>query len=156
MTETEIPSGYDLLPTGLGYTDSLQPCYRKLAEEQLSFGLVVLDVHTNTMGICHGGVLATMADISAASGVNLARGKRSGSPTINLSIDFISAARRGEWIYSDIDHVTVKRRYGFCSGTIRNHEGIVVRFNGTFYLPDHKGMWKGEPIGDGVLTENKS
>jgi hypothetical protein len=27
----------------------------------------------------------------------------------------------------------------------------VARFNGTFYLPDHDGMWKDGRTGDGVL-----
>lgn len=152
MNNPLIPEGFTLLPPGLGFTDAIGPCYRRLAGEQVSFGLIVTRVHANTMKICHGGVLMTLADITAATGVNVARGKRAGSPTINLSVDFISVARLGEWIQGDVEHVSVKRRFGFCSGTINNSDGIVARFNGTFYLPDHKGMWKGERRGDGVMT----
>ena len=54
---------------------------------------------------------------------------------------------------SDVEQVSLKRRFGFCNGTISNTEGVVARFNGTFYLPDHKGMWKGEERGDGVLAK---
>ena len=32
----------------------------------------------------------------------------------------------------------------------RTSDGVVARFNGTFYLPDHKGMVKPGAIGDGV------
>ena len=153
MSAAAVPSGFELLPTGLGFTDAIGPCYRRIVDERVSFGLVVSAVHANTMGICHGGVLMTLADITAATGVNVARGKKAGSPTINLSVDFILAGRLGEWIQADVEHVSVKRRFGFCSGTIGNPEGLVARFNGTFYLPDHKGMWKGERRGDGVMTQ---
>ena len=145
-----VPDGFGRLPTGLGFTDNLQPCFRRMEGDAVSFGLVVEKQHGNVMGICHGGVLVTLADVTAATGVNVARGVRAGSPTINLSVDFISAARMGQWIQADVHSVTVKRRFGFCSGAITNRDGVVARFNGTFYLPDHKGMVKPEAPGDGV------
>ena len=149
----KVPEGFIKLPTGLGFTDTLQPSYRRIEDDSVSFGLVVAAQHSNSMGVCHGGLLMTLADITAASGVNVARGIKSGSPTINLSLDFISAARLGEWIQADVEQVTVKRRFGFCSGAIYNRSGIVARFNGTFYLPDHDGMRKDGRTGDGVLRD---
>ena len=147
----KVPDGFKPLPEGLGFTDNLKPCYRRLQAEELSFGLLVAQQHSNSMGICHGGALMTLADITAASGVNLARGKKSGSPTVNLALDFISSARQGEWIEANVEQVSLKRRFGFCNGVIHNHRGIVARFNGTFYVPDHEGMWKDGRSGDGVL-----
>ena len=146
-----VPEGFVPMPAGLGFTDTLQPSYRRIEGDSVSFGLVVATQHSNSLGICHGGLLMTLADITAASGVNVARGIRAGSPTINLSMDFISAARLGEWIQADVEQVTVKRRFGFCNGGIYNDSGVVARFNGTFYLPDHDGMWKDGRTGDGVL-----
>jgi uncharacterized protein (TIGR00369 family) len=147
-----IPDGFELLPQGLGFTDALQPSYRRIEGDAVSFGLQVQAQHCNSLGTCHGGALLTLADITAASGVNLARGIRSGSPTVNLSMDFISSARQGEWIQSNIEQVSLKRRFGFCSGAIYNGRGIVARFNGTFYLPDHDGLREDGRSGDGVLA----
>ena len=152
MSESLIPQGFKRLPTGFGYTDTLQPVYRQITDEGISFGLIVTDVHTNAMGICHGGVLMTLADIAAASGVNFLAGKKAGSPTLNLSLDFVSPGRLGEWLQSSIDHVSLKRRFGFCSGAISNEAGLVARYNGTFYLPEHKGMWKGEKTDVEILS----
>ncbi len=146
-----VPTGFEQLPVGLGFTDVLQPVYRQISEDSVRFGLIVEAQHSNLMGICHGGVLMTLADITAASGVNVKRGERAGAPTVNLTLDFISAARRGQWIHADVEHVTVKRRFGFCSGAIYNIDGMVARFNGTFYLPDHQGMWKNGTPDDGVI-----
>lgn len=140
VTIEEVPAGYKLLPDRLGFTDNLQPCYRKLDGETLTFGFVVAKQHGNSMGICHGGALMTLADIAAASWANMARGVVAGAPTINLSMDFISAARQGQWIEARLEGVTLKRLFGFSRGVIVNSRGEVARFNATFYFPDHGGM----------------
>jgi uncharacterized protein (TIGR00369 family) len=138
----EVPAGFELIPTGLGFTDTIGPLYRRIDDDEVSFGLQVQSQHGNSMGICHGGVLMTLADVGAASAINHQRGIIAGSPTINLSFDFITAAKQGEWIEVQVQNVSVKRRFGFCSGLIVGPKGPVVRFNGTFYLPDHDGMWQ--------------
>ena len=146
-----VPPGFEPLPTGLGYTDNLQPIYRKLVADRVLFGLRVAAQHSNSLGICHGGVLMSLADITAASGVNFAVGKMAGNPTVNLAVDFINSARQGEWIEARPEHVTVKRRFGFCNGVISVGERMIARFNGTFYLPDHDGMRKKGATGDTAL-----
>ncbi len=137
-----VPEGFEQLPSGLGFTDNLQPCYRRIRENEVSFGLFVAEQHCNLMGVCHGGVLTTLADVAAAAGLNVARGVVAGSPTLNLSLDFVAAGRLGDWLQADVDQATLKRRFGFSHGTISGPNGLVARFNGTFYLPDHKGVWK--------------
>lgn len=148
-----VPPGFELLPSGLGFTDAIAPCYRKVEGNKAAMGLRVEQLHCNMMGICHGGVLMTLADIAAATGVNLICGRKSGSPTLNLSLDFISAGRLGQWLEAEITHTSVKRLFGFSSGVISNKEGVVARFNGTFYLPEHKGIWKVTERTDGFHTD---
>jgi len=148
--------GFVAIPEGLGFSDCLQPLYRRIEGESVSIGLVVDRQHSNSLGICHGGALSTLADIAAATGVNVASERQGGTPTINLAMDFISSARMGQWIQADIHLVTVKRRFGFSSGAIISTDGVVARFNGTFYLPEHKGMVKAESIGDGAPAWLKS
>ncbi|WP_241505740.1 PaaI family thioesterase [Parahaliea mediterranea] len=138
-----VPEGFEQVPRGMGFTDNLQPFYRRVSAEGVTFGLYVDKQHANMMGICHGGALMTLADIAAASGVNHARGEMGGNPTINLSLDFISAGKQGDWLEARNSEVTVRRRFGFCSGLIVSERGIVARYSGTFYLPDHDGMWQG-------------
>jgi len=150
--DTQKPDGFMQLPTGLGYTDTLQPCYRRITDAGVSFGLVVEAQHCNVMGICHGGVLSTLADIAAATAVNHAAGRNAGSPTINLALDFISAGKRGQWLQADMHEVSIKRLFGFSSGVISGPDGVIARFNGTFYLPVHDGVWKQSPPAESLFT----
>ena len=146
-----VPAGFERLPIGLGFTDNLQPIYRRIAGEDARFGIIVTERHCNSMGMCHGGVLMTLADIAAATGANLAHGVVAGSPTVHMDIDFISPARPGEWIEAVAEQVSAKRRFGFCSGGIYNEAGIVARFAGTIYFPDHDGMRQSGTPGDSAL-----
>ena len=66
-TET-VPEGFKQIPTGLGFSDNLQPMYGRILDSAVSLGLVVSAQHQNSMGVCHGGVLVTLADITAATG----------------------------------------------------------------------------------------
>ncbi len=151
-----IPEGFERMPTGLGFTDKLQPIYRLAHDNDSCFGMVVEAQHSNTMGICHGGVLMTLSDITAAVGANLARGVTAGSPTVHLSIDYISSAKVGQWIEARAEQVAIKRKFGFASGAIHNSEGIVARFSGTFYFPDHQGLWKSGSPDDFVSREEEN
>jgi uncharacterized protein (TIGR00369 family) len=149
--QDKVPDGFVPLPEGLGFTDNLKPCFRRLQDEELRFGLVVQRQHANSMGICHGGALMTLADIAAASWANMARGVIAGAPTINLSMDFIAAAKQGQWIEAQLEGVTLKRLFGFSRGVIVNSKGVVARFNATFYFPDHPGMSQDGIPNQGVL-----
>ena len=75
-----VPEGFVRMPEGLGFTDTLQPSYRRIEGDVVSFGIIVGAHHCNTMGMCHGGALMTLADITAATGANLAHGVISGKP----------------------------------------------------------------------------
>jgi hypothetical protein len=46
MIET-APPGFELVPQGLGYIDTLQPVYRKVEGDRAIFGLVVGTQHTS-------------------------------------------------------------------------------------------------------------
>ena len=145
-----VPAGFDALEGGLGYSDSLLPFYRRIDGDEVSFGLVVREQHANLMGICHGGCLMTLADIAAATSINQRLPKPAGLPTINLGFDFLSPGRFGHWLQTRTHLVEVKRRFGFCAGVIEDGDKPVLRYSGTFYLPDHAGMWKGG-AGDAAL-----
>lgn len=136
MSELTPPPGYRPVPEGLGFSDRLQPYYRRVDEDGLSFGLYVQEQHLNLMGICHGGALMTLADIAAATSINHRRQEPLPMPTINLSFDFQSPGRAGHWLHTRAESVQVRRRFGFCSGFILDGEDVVLRYSGVFYISD--------------------
>lgn len=140
--EFTVPDGFFELPEGLGFTDFLRPVYRRNPgpERGLCLAMRVQPQHGNMIGICHNGVLMTLADIAAAQAVNFARDKVAGSPTISLTFDFVSAAREGDWIEAESERVDLKRVFAFASGVIRCGDKIILRYSGNIYTPDHEGF----------------
>ena len=59
-------------------------------------------------------------------GVNLSIGNKSGSPTINLSLDFVAPTRVDAWSESRAELVTIRKRFGFCSGTIISEDNLIL------------------------------
>jgi len=137
-TSRTPPAGFERMPEGLGFGDRLQPFYRRVTGQDVSFGFFVASQHLNMMGICHGGALMTLADIAAATSIHLRRERPAPSPTINLSFDFQSPGRAGQWLQTRADHVDLKRRFGFCTGVILDGDTVVLRYSGTFYNAERR------------------
>ena len=130
----EIPPNFKQAPNMGGYNDTIQPFYYFKDGKAMRMGLLVQDQHCNPAGICHGGALATFVDNVLAMGLVHHIGKMEFRPTINLTIDFVGAAKKGQWIESSIDFVHTTASLGFIATTIVGPNGPVVRANGQFKL----------------------
>jgi len=59
-----------------------------------------------------------------------------GTPTISMSIDFLSPGKLGDWIWADVETLKITKTMGFSQGLVRNQQGeMLMRANGTFKLP---------------------
>lgn len=131
----QAPEGYMAIPTGLGYTDTLQPFYGKFDEEHARFGFYVEDKHCNPAGVCHGGALMTFLDIAFGGTVmNKFEGLK-GLPTINMNTDFVAPGKKGDWLESQVTFIHMTKTMVFIGGVVTGSEGPVVRANASFKLP---------------------
>jgi acyl-coenzyme A thioesterase PaaI-like protein len=103
-----------------------------LPGEPARFGLRVERHHCNAVDVVHGGMLATFADTALAQGLLSLGDIAFNTPTINLSVDFLSGAVLGEWLESrvTIDHRT--RRMAFASAVILAGTRAVLRVTSLF------------------------
>ena len=129
---TLVPDNFTQLEPGWGFNDLLAPIYSCDDEGSLDWGFVVLDKHCNAMGSCHGGVLLTFMDIALGRGIRERLGRVKGLPTINLSMDFVSAGQKGEWLRAEIDEPDIKNSFGFTSGRVMCGDRLVARATGVF------------------------
>lgn len=66
--------------------------------EAVRFGFRVSPHHCNTRPVCHGGMLATFADIALARGIRVVRDVPTPLPTITMSLDYLAPAPLGAWV----------------------------------------------------------
>lgn len=135
MNQKTVPDGFRLFGKDQSFNDAISPAYLKVDASGPVIGLRLQKHHCNFVGFCHGGVMMTLMDIALSSAVCFALGKYTSTPTVNISFDFISAAKEGDWIYGDIQSVKLTRTMGFASGMIEGPDGSVARASACYKLP---------------------
>ena len=132
---TPAPDGYRPLPSASPFNALVGPLYEKRGERAVSLGLRVSKKHSNSRGICHGGVLATLADLALGYALMAHTGSRSGFVTAHLDIDYAGAAEIGDWIHSEVEVQRVGSRLAFATGYLCVGASRIARMSGIFALP---------------------
>ena len=142
ITTNSIPKGFKPRFLGDGFIAFNGPLYTRMHEGQLQAGFLVEARHTNPMGICHGGMLATFADmlcpISAHVHCEAAKGRF--LPTISLQIDYMASAKLGSWVQGEAQVLRATRTMVFMQGLISADAVTVARISAIFKIgAEYKG-----------------
>ena len=133
MTES-VPAGFTPYPySGASYFQTLGELYVREGEGgTLVLGLRLAASHCNRLGIPHGGMLATLAD--GALGINLNRLRKPPVPmvTVNLSLDYLSSAKVGDWLEAHVTPRKVGRQLGFGDCLLKVGDREILRATGVF------------------------
>ncbi|MEO8716883.1 MAG: PaaI family thioesterase [Burkholderiales bacterium] len=132
---SQVPDGYQPLPAASPFNELVGPLHEKRAAGAFSIGLRVEQKHCNSRGICHGGVLATLADLALGYALMARIGARGNFVTAHLDLDFAGTAELDDWIQSEVEVQRVGSRLAFATGYLRVGESRVVRMSGIFAMP---------------------
>lgn len=91
----------------------LGPIYQRREGDVITLGMRVATKHANTRGLCHGGMLASFADVALGYTMSMLLGRRGGMVTASLTIDYAGAAKIGDWIESSVDVQKMGSRLAF-------------------------------------------
>ena len=130
--QADIPEGFSRAEFTPGFLDYGGPYYLKPHDGRHIVGLQVLDQHMNYRDAAHGGVLSTLADVGLSWQVYASEDPPIPVTTINLSVNFLSPAKLGDWLEADMHVDRLGRRVAYCSGHIRRGEDILATASGSF------------------------
>ncbi|MFN7179728.1 PaaI family thioesterase [Hyphomonas sp.] len=139
MSGPAPPEGYAPHFRKSRFTDPWEPLFSKTEARQVSIGLWLAEAHCNSRGLVHGGLIASLADnamgLSCVAAL-AADGKPppAGLVTVNLSTDYLGAARLGQWLATDTQFVKTGRSLCFASCLVHADGKPVARANATFSL----------------------
>ena len=126
--DDEPPAGYEPLPVGSGFNVYLGPIYGKLSGGRLRLGMRIGKRHINPHGTCHGGVLASFADMQVYSSQKDEPSLRETLlPTINMSLDYIAPALLGDWLEGDTGLLRATKTMLFQQAVMTVGDRIVLR-----------------------------
>lgn len=111
-----LPEGFRRLEGLSPFNALVGPLYERRDARGVSIGVRLEEKHTNSRGICHGGMLATLADLALGYALVGQGDKLSGSFfTVQLSIDYASPARAGDWVESEVEIQQAGSRLAFAN-----------------------------------------
>ncbi|QNA89215.1 PaaI family thioesterase [Massilia sp. Dwa41.01b] len=129
-----VPEGFERMQRGGPFIAGLGPlyCRRNPESGEIVIAMRIQPQHTNMRGIAHGGMLATLADASLGLGLTLHCDGRHSFLTVNLSTDFIDAARPGDWVEAHVHIERIGLRVAFAGCTLQVKGKRILRASGVF------------------------
>jgi uncharacterized protein (TIGR00369 family) len=127
---------WSLLEDSGPFTDHVGPLYLRRANlkdgEIARYGFRVEPVHCNKRGTCHGGMLATFADVAMARGVCFVEGVVPPLPTISMSLDFMGPAPVGSWVEAQVTLGRLGRSTAFVQTIMTIGDEPILRASAVF------------------------
>jgi uncharacterized protein (TIGR00369 family) len=133
---TSIPEGFDPLRIGGEFMSLNGPIYTKREGERLLVGFRVEARHCNPMKMCHGGMLASFADmlLPVSAHAQSAAVANRFLPTINLQIDYLAPAPLGAWVEGEGQLLRETRSLVFVQAVARADGVACLRASGIFKI----------------------
>jgi uncharacterized protein (TIGR00369 family) len=133
----KLPRGFHPIPRLSPFNALVGPLYlRRRRGAPLSIGLRIERKHTNSRGICHGGVLATLADLALGYAIHGKSGGAAAFVTAHLAVDYAGAAREGDWVESAVEIQRIGSRLAFANCYLVSGGRGIVRASAIFARSD--------------------
>ena len=105
-------------------------------DARLALGFCVEARHTNGMGVCHGGMMATFCDMLLPI---TTRGVVPGLgnvflPTISLQVDYLAPVAIGTWVQGSADVLHITKSLAFARGLVTADGKLVARTSGVLKI----------------------
>lgn len=152
---SDAPPGFRPIEITLGgaFAAANGPLWLRKRGPTLELGLRIDERHCGLLGVCHGGMLATFADMLMPLVVfeDPARAPfRHAIPTVSMQLDYLAPVRRGDFILGAAQVLKTTRRLLFIQGLIHVADQIVLRCSGVYTLggelaPEWPGFYVDAP-----------
>ena len=128
MRHAPVPEGFRALHLPRNpYIEANGPLYGRLDGKDFVLGFRCEKKHCNPMGMCHGGMLMTLADMLLLLGANIQAHIGRFLVTVHLTTDFIGAVPEGAWLEGRAQVLKITRSLLFTQGTMEVEGATVAR-----------------------------
>ncbi len=131
-----VPPGFELLKPMDKVMEAMGPIYYRLDagvdDRHATLAFRVGEHNCNPRGNCHGGCLATFADLQM--GINIAHMTNLGGPTISMHIDYMRAAKLGAWVEGRTQLVHRTKTMNFVECLVTADGEPALRASGIFKI----------------------
>jgi len=126
-----MPDGFVRHSRSSPLTAPWEPLWFREADGAL--GLWIAEAHCNSRGLVHGGLIAALADNTM--GIACARARPASRPvTAGLNVDYLGAARIGQWLEFVPQVDRAGATLGFATCRITGDASLCARASATFAM----------------------
>jgi uncharacterized protein (TIGR00369 family) len=129
-----VPQGFKPLFRSSPALELIGPLYSRGEGVDLVIGLRAERKHCNMRGTVHGGILATLADITLGYSLAFSTEPPTAAVTANLSLDYAGAAKEGDWLEARVDFHKLGARLAFGNCYITVEDIRIVRASAVFLV----------------------
>lgn len=132
----DVPGGFAPIEIGGEFVGINGPLFSRHDGACLELGFLVEARHTNGMGVCHGGMMATFCDmllplttrslVPEIGNVFL--------PTISLQVDYLAPASLGAWVQGSAQVLRTTASLAFAQGLVTADGKLVARTSGVLKI----------------------
>lgn len=133
MANADIPAGFELANFSPGFLDHGGPYFLRANEgAPTTVGLRIEPHHINYLDAAHGGVLTTLADVALSFAVYDAERPRLSPSTVSLTVNYLHAAKLGDWLEAEVRIDRIGGRTAYTSGAILRDGKPIATMTGVF------------------------
>lgn len=142
MSDFNVPEGYKVQTRTSPLTAPWAPIYRCSKERTVYLGVLLAAQHCNSRGLVHGGFIAALADNAMGYTCNKAMQADdrpiTGLVTISLNVDYIGAAKLGQWMTWEPELLKATRTIAFAQAMVLADGKPVARTNASFKIKENQ------------------
>lgn len=136
MPQALPPEGFLPLFRSSAFLDLVGPLFYRPEGESFRVGMRVLAQHANSTGSMHGGLVATLADVSLGYVTASSREPPLRMSTASLAIDYIGTAPLGSWVEANVTIDKIGRHLAFADAVIAADGRPVAKARALFAIAD--------------------
>ena len=137
---TPIAEGFRILNLPRNpFIEANGPLYGRMDGGRFVLGFLCERKHCNPMMACHGGMLATLADMLLLLGTNIQTGLGQFLLTVSLDVDFIGPVMEGDWLEGRAEVLRAGKSVIFTEGRMTVGGKSIARVN-AILMPSGKAL----------------
>ncbi len=137
----DIPAGFRLIAfEGVTFNSAVGPFYIKRDEREIVLGFRAEQRHCNPAGIVHGGMLMTVADMTAGFCTAMNAKIDKFMPTVNMTFDFVASGNVGDWIEGRSEIMKITRSLAFATVDLSAAGNRLLRASCIMKIPSGEGF----------------
>lgn len=129
-----IPDGFAPAQFSRGFLEVSGPYFLKREAGSTIVGCRMAGQHMNYVGVAHGGVLATLADVALSLQLYDSTDTKLPVSTVSMTTHFLSAARLGEWVEARAVIDRIGKRLAYSHGSISCESRMLMTMSGVFAI----------------------